>query len=108
MGPDLSNRHERIWLASYKANFNSGILNGLTSTLSIANAYGAFNTLGSVLGSGNESWSEIDLRYKLKALKKLSIRLRYRDYTSLKTGQIAGIKDDRDELRFTIDYQRVF
>jgi hypothetical protein len=108
MGPELTNRHERIWMASFQTQNLSGSLSGLTSKISVTNAYGAFNALGEQFGTGSESWIEIDLRYKPQRLKRVSARLRYRDYRSTELGRIAGIKSNRDELRVTLDYKFKF
>lgn len=108
IGPELTNHHERLWLASYQANIKSGVLEGLSSKLSFTNGYGAFNSLDSEFGNANESWSEIDLKYKSKALTGFSVRARYRDYKATETGRIAGVKDNRDELRITADYEIKF
>ncbi|MFT6005909.1 MAG: hypothetical protein ACI9SX_000880 [Pseudoalteromonas tetraodonis] len=103
-GPELTNNNERIWKLEYTHNFAQSWARGLRSKFSWARGAGAQNSIDAELGTGTESWFELDLQYSPKVIDELQARLRYRNYESDLTGQIAGIKDDRNELRFTIAY----
>jgi hypothetical protein len=107
-GPELSNKNERIWKLEYSHRHEHGWAQGLQNRLSWARGTGAQNSINAELGSGSESWLELDLRYSPKFFKKLEARMRYRIYQSELVGQIAGIKDDRSELRLTINYSSDF
>lgn len=108
IGPELTNDNEKVWLLKYIAHYKEGTFSGIRACFGYANAYGVQNSYNVDLGTGNESWFEADFRYKPSWSKGLSFRLRFRDYNGEESGNIAGVKPDREETRLTLDYSLTF
>ncbi len=108
MGPELTNDSERVWLFRYTQAQTEGLLSGLKTSFGVAKGYGTKTTNNSGSGIGKESWYEADFRYTPHWNKQISARLRYRDYNGEGAMGIAGVKEDREETRFTLDYSIKF
>lgn len=104
-GPELTNKNEQVWLASYQHELTTGRLRGLSAQLSYARGFGAENSVALALGTADEQWVELDIKYRPPQIESLYLRLRGRDYRSELRGDLAGVASDRYETRLTIDYQ---
>ncbi len=107
-GPELTNQDETVRLLGYRYSVKSGLLKGLSANLRHARGTGAVNSISRSLGSASEQWTLLDIRYRPPAFDKLKFRLAHRDYKSDIFGSVNGVKGDRKETRFFIDYQHQF
>ena len=104
---DFSNRDELVWMIEAGYDWKDYV-KGLKTTISYKKGTGAKNSHVTSLGEADESEFELDVRYKVAAVKGLSVRYRYLDYNSDKTGRLDGVKDDNTDHRLYIDYTYSF
>lgn len=100
---DFSNRDELVWMLEAGYDWKDYV-KGLKTTVSYKKGTGAKNSHVPSLGKADESEFELDVRYKVAAVKGMSVRYRYLDYNSDKTGRLDGVKDDQTDHRLYIDY----
>lgn len=100
---DFSNRDERVWMLSAAYDWKDYV-KGLTTKISLKRGTGATNSDVPALGSASERELELDVRYKIALIKGLSLRYRFLDYTSNKTGRLDGVKEDNKDHRVYLDY----
>ncbi len=104
IGPDLTNKNESVWVVEYKQKWHPFGVPNLKTRIAYAYGGGAENTISRHLGHGSEQWLETDIHYQFVNMPALKTRLRYRAYRSDETGSVKGIKEDQNDLRFTVDY----
>lgn len=108
IGPDLTNKHEQVWMLEYKKKWQSVGLPNLKTRLAFAHGSNIENTVSQHLGQGHEYWVETDIKYTFATIPALKTRLRYRVYRSEVSGVVNGIRQSQNDLRFTVDYQYTF
>ncbi|MES9944528.1 MAG: OprD family outer membrane porin [Candidatus Thiodiazotropha sp.] len=107
IGPDFTNSNETV--AKLKATYDwKGTVQGLKTSIAFAKGRDAENSADASLGSADESYRELDIRYKIPSLKGLSFRGLYHDYTSDETGAVDGVKGDDRDIRLYLDYRYAF
>ncbi len=104
---DMTNDGELAWMLSAGYDWKR-VLPGLTTTASIKRGSGAQNSHVAALGEADEQELALDIRYKIPAVKGLSFRYLYLDYSSDKTGRLDGVKDDETDHRIYLDYSYRF
>lgn len=107
-GPELTNKNETVWLADYKFNWTSGALAGLSTKLAYARGSNIENSISSDFGTAEERWWYAELRYHAPWKEGLEARARFRDYQSGIIGEVAGVANDRHELRIDLRYKTTF
>lgn len=100
---DFSNRDERVWMLNTSYDWKDYV-KGLTTKISLKRGTGAKNSDVPALGSASEREFELDVRYNIALVKGLSMRYRFLDYTSSKTGRLDGVKEDNKDHRLYLDY----
>jgi len=103
VGPDLTNSNEKVVGARVSYNWKD-IVPGLRTDLAAAYGFDAENSANSALGSADENWWELRVRYKLPMVKGLSFTGIYHDYNSDETGRVDGVKQDERDIRLYLDY----
>lgn len=107
-GPELTNQNETVWLVDYKFKWRSGTLAGLSTKLAYARGSDIENSISSDLGAAEERWWYAELRYQPALINGLEARIRFRDYQSDIIGKVAGVANDRHELRIDLSYKMTF
>lgn len=102
-GPDLTNTGETVLGGRIGYDW-SDVIDGLSTTLRFADGRDAENSVNPALGTADEQWWEIDVRYKVSAVPGLAFRGIYHDYESDETGSVDGVKDDDRDIRLYLDY----
>lgn len=102
-GPDLTNTGETVLGGRIGYDW-SGMIDGLSTTFRFADGSDAENSVNPALGTADEQWWEIDIRYKVPAVQGLAFRGIYHDYESDETGSVDGVKDDDRDIRLYLDY----
>ena len=104
IGADLTNQNETTWQARLGIDLKA-VSPGLTTKLYYTDGSDAENSaLGELAGTADEKYWAIDTRFKVAAIKGLSLRWLYLDYTTDKTGSVDGVKGDRADHRVYVDY----
>jgi len=104
IGADLTNQNEATWQARLGINLQA-VAPGLTTKLYYTSGSNAENSsLGKVDGTADEKYWAIDTRYKVAAVKGLSLRWMFVDYSTDETGNVDGVKGDRADHRAYVDY----
>jgi hypothetical protein len=107
LGPDLTNSNETV--VRLKATYDwKKTVPGLKTSFAIAEGKNAENSTDASFGSADESWWELDIRYKAPALKGLSFRGLYHDYSADETGSVDGVKGNERDIRLYLDYRYTF
>ena len=104
IGADLTNQNEATWQARLGINLKA-VAPGLTTKLYYTNGSDAeHSALGKAGGTADEKYWAIDTRYKVPAVKGLSLRWMFLDYTTDEMGSVDGVKGDRADHRVYVDY----
>ncbi|XQF89987.1 OprD family outer membrane porin [Pseudoalteromonas espejiana] len=104
IGADLTNQNEATWQARLGINLKA-VAPGLTTKFYYTSGSDAENSaLGKAGGTADEKYWAIDTRYKVAAIKGLSLRWLFLDYTTDETGSVDGAKGDRADHRVYVDY----
>ncbi|MDZ7843176.1 MAG: OprD family outer membrane porin [Gammaproteobacteria bacterium] len=106
-GPDLTNTGEIVLGARIGYDW-SDVIDGLSTTFRFADGRDAENSVSPALGTADEQWWEIDVRYKVSAFPGLAFRGIYHDYKSDESGSVDGVKDDDRDIRLYLDYTYKF
>lgn len=106
-GADLTNTGETVWGGRIGYDW-PGIVEGLSTTLQFVDGSGAENTVSPALGTADERWWQIDVRYKVPVVSGLSLHAIYHDYTADETGSVDGVGDDDRDIRLYVDYVHRF
>lgn len=102
-GPDLTNTGETVLGGRIGYDW-SDVIKGLSTTFRFADGYDAENSVSPALGTADERWWEVDVRYKVVAVPGLAFRGIYHDYKSDETGSVDGVKDGDRDIRLYLDY----
>ena len=105
IGPDLSNKNESVIVLEYQKNWRVHGLAGLDTRVAYAYGYGVENSSHESLGTAQESWFDLDTRYRFANIRGLKTRLRYRIYRSAVDGVVAGVKQDQSDLSLSLNYK---
>lgn len=104
IGADLTNQNESTWQARLGVDLKA-VAPGLTTKFYYTSGSDAENSsLGKAGGTAHEKYWAIDTRYKVAAVKGLSLRWLFLDYTTDETGSVDGVKGDRADHRVYVDY----
>lgn len=106
-GPDLTNTGETVIGGRIGYDWRN-VIEGLNTTFRFARGYGAENSTGAALGTADERWWEIDVRYHFAWAPGFGFRGIYHDYASDETGSVDGVKDDDRDIRLYLDYVHTF
>ena len=107
VGPDLTNTNEKVVRLQFGYDWKD-IAPGLKTTLAAAHGWDAENSVDSALGTADETWWEVHVRYKVPFVKGLQFTGIYHDYESDETGSVDGVKDDERDIRLYLDYVYTF
>lgn len=107
VGPDMTNAGETVWQVRVGYDWSS-MISGLTTTLKFSSGSDAENSADPSLGSADEQFTELDVKWKLAFVKGMKVRWKLGEYRSDETGRVDGVKSDQFNSRFYIDYTYKF
>ena len=113
LGPDFANNGESVWSVRLAYNWKSYVA-GLTTALKYVNGTGAKSSNRTNTALGNESFSELTVKYEVPAVKNLSVSYIYGSYSSsvdnyTSTANVKGItRSSWENDRLYIDYSYKF
>lgn len=107
IGPDLTNDGETVASLKFKYNWKDSIP-GLVTTLSFGAGRDAENTTNAALGTADEDWQQLDVKYKVPGVKGLKLRGIWHNYDSSEVGAVDGVGGDIEDIRLYADYTHKF
>jgi outer membrane porin, OprD family len=101
--PDFTAKNEQVW--QVRASYDwSAVIPGLTIKFAYNYGSGAENTADKALGTADEWYRLMDLKWKIPYVDNLSFRWYSQDYVSRKNGAVNVVKADTWENRVYLDY----
>ncbi len=107
ISPDLTAKNENVWQLRVGYDWNTAIP-GLSTLLTVTSGSGAENTVDKTLGEADEWYIELNVHWKIAAVKGLSLCWIAHDYHSDESGSVKAVKEDEMDHRIYLDYTHHF